>query len=524
MKLFNLARMINICCGIIIVLVAVTIACCEASSADTLPGNSLLARSLGVLTLIAICLFTALLNRAIIRPLKRTQKSVQLLASGNLITNETRRPSISIEFNELQAAIDKIADNFHHTVKNVWATSGTLALAGKGFIVTSSTLAENANELTMHSSSVAASTEEISVNLDGVASAADQTSTSVNTVVSAVEELSTSLSEVANNCIQAAEVAEKADEEAKLAGETMSRLDGSAQDIDKVLDSIKAIADQTNLLALNATIEAASAGEAGKGFAVVANEVKELAKQTAQSTDEISVLILQMQENTGSAVNAISSIGKVIGKVKTFTETIATTVEEQSATTSEIANSISGTSHAACEIASNVQEASTGAAEVSRGVLAVKDAANVTTVEAQATKLTASELVTLADKTRNLIGKYNIETEKFDIAAVKFAHMQWRIKLESILRGVMALRPEEVASHHECAFGKWYFGDEGQSLDHYPEFQTVGRYHEQVHSIARQIVELVENENMNEAQAKFTEFEAVRKNLFNSLDELYWTD
>ena len=76
-----------------------------------------------------------------------------------------------------------------------------------------------------------------------------------------------------------------------------------AQSISKVTEVITEISEQTNLLALNATIEAARAGEAGKGFAVVANEIKELAKQTAEATKEIKTKIEGIQTSTSDIVS-----------------------------------------------------------------------------------------------------------------------------------------------------------------------------------------------------------------------------
>ena len=69
------------------------------------------------------------------------------------------------------------------------------------------------------------------------------------------------------------------------------------------------------MLALNAAIEAAGAGEAGKGFAVVANEVKELAKQTAEATEEIAQQIQDMQGNMADAVSAVETINSVIEEI-----------------------------------------------------------------------------------------------------------------------------------------------------------------------------------------------------------------
>jgi methyl-accepting chemotaxis protein len=95
----------------------------------------------------------------------------------------------------------------------------------------------------------------------------------------------------------------------------MRRLDGSSSEIGEVLRLIQTIAEQTNLLALNATIEAARAGEAGKGFAVVANEVKELAKQTADATESIGAKVVSMQQDTSAAVTSIKQFGEIIQEV-----------------------------------------------------------------------------------------------------------------------------------------------------------------------------------------------------------------
>ena len=50
------------------------------------------------------------------------------------------------------------------------------------------------------------------------------------------------------------------------------------------------ITSQVNILALNATIEAARAGDAGRGFAVVATEVKNLARQAADTSKELGAI------------------------------------------------------------------------------------------------------------------------------------------------------------------------------------------------------------------------------------------
>lgn len=72
--------------------------------------------------------------------------------------------------------------------------------------------------------------------------------------------------------------------------DTTEKLGKEAEEIGKIIDTIKSITDQTNILALNAAIEAARAGEFGKGFSVVADGIRKLAENNNQSAKMIESL------------------------------------------------------------------------------------------------------------------------------------------------------------------------------------------------------------------------------------------
>jgi methyl-accepting chemotaxis protein len=220
--------------------------------------------------------------------------------------------------------------------------------------------------------------------------------------------MSSSLNEVAKNCQKESQIAANANNQAKSTRDLMERLGVSSKEIGKVIEVINDIADQTNLLALNATIEAASAVEAGNGFAVVANEVKELAKQTAQATDQIGRQIEEMQNNTGNAVAAIEEITKIIEEINSISNTIVAAVEEQSATVNEIAKSVGGASQAATEIAKNVGESAKGLIEVSSNIQGVNKAATDTASGIGQIKQSAQDLAALASGLQKIVGQFKI--------------------------------------------------------------------------------------------------------------------
>jgi methyl-accepting chemotaxis protein len=201
---------------------------------------------------------------------------------------------------------------------------------------------------------VAATAEEMSASAGRTGAAAKTAATAATralanaqTVASAAEQLAASIREIGSQVHQSSAVVGRAVTAGSEARARIEALNERVGLIGSVADMIREIAARTNLLALNASIEAARAGDAGKGFAVVASEVKQLATQTARSTQEISVHIAGVLTATGASVASVREIEQTIGAINAIAGSIAAAVEEQGVATAEIARSVSETAAAA---------------------------------------------------------------------------------------------------------------------------------------------------------------------------------
>ncbi|MDO9712193.1 methyl-accepting chemotaxis protein [Paracraurococcus lichenis] len=206
--------------------------------------------------------------------------------------------------------------------------------------------------------------------------AANQTLHTAEEVAAAADQLTSSVAEITQQVVKTRRVATTAVEAGREAQASIAALSQQAENIGQVARMIADVAGQTNLLALNATIEAARAGEGGKGFAVVASEVKQLATQTARSTEEINRQISAVQQATMAAAKAVGHIATTIGEMESITTSVAAAVEQQSASTSEIARSMTAAAAAAKLMSaqtSNVQQAAQDADAQAGAVQQISD-------------------------------------------------------------------------------------------------------------------------------------------------------
>jgi methyl-accepting chemotaxis protein len=218
-----------------------------------------------------------------------------------------------------------------------------------------------------------ASAQRTGASIASASSAADQALSNARTVEGAAGRLSGSIRAIAGQVEHSTAVVARAVEAGRSTREKIAILHDQVARIGAVADMIGEIAAKTNLLALNATIEAARAGEAGKGFAVVASEVKQLANQTARSTEEIARHLGEVRAATGESVAAVEQIESTITEINAIAGSIAEAVEQQGAATAEIACSVTDTASAAHAMTDRISEVSTEANETGRRATKLRD-------------------------------------------------------------------------------------------------------------------------------------------------------
>ncbi|MBF0295062.1 MAG: bacteriohemerythrin [Magnetococcales bacterium] len=476
-------------------------------------------------------------------------------------------------FKQLEGAVAKIRDD----VGGASGHLGEVSTATEQLSVDIGTIAAAAEEASQNVTTMASAAEEMTANLSSVNNSLQDVNNSASSVASAVEEMTATLDEVRKRCLSASQESDRATRQIQDTLEVMDKLSLSAEEIGRFIELINQIADQTNMLALNASIEAAGAGEAGKGFAVVANEVKELARQTADATHLIAEQVRQIQDNTREVDSATREVAQIVGNINHSNQEITTAVDEQSLAIQEIAKALSAVTLASEDVTRNAMELQQAADEVSRAASEAAAGANEiarsssnAAVSAQSVlernreaselvqsifgethvaSATAEEVLQHVETANRMAGymsvsvhtftilidvvqgamealrasqiSYVTAAKTFDTRMVKEGHLAWLRRLEEASSGRVAVRIEDAGDFRGCAFGKWYFGEGQQAFGQDPLFVETGAVHEQVHKTAVEVLTKVAAGEREEGKSALDRFRDLRGRLFVLLDRLY---
>ncbi|TVQ08999.1 MAG: GAF domain-containing protein [Leptolyngbya sp. DLM2.Bin27] len=253
---------------------------------------------------------------------------VQLIEQTRNLAEEQRQIKEGLQRSALQLLIDVDPVSQGNLTVRAKVTEDEIGTLADSYNATIANLRKIVVQVQDASRQVADTTDTNQTSVRTLAVSANQQATDMLAALDRVQEMSSSVQLVATNAEKAEAAVLQAEQTVAQGDDAMNRtvegimairetvadtakkvkrLGESSQKISNVVNLISGFAAQTNMLALNASIEASRAGEGGKGFAVVAEEVRELARQSAEATTEIEKLVASIQTETNAVVTAMET-------------------------------------------------------------------------------------------------------------------------------------------------------------------------------------------------------------------------
>ena len=239
--------------------------------------------------------------------------------------------------------------NTRNTLSLVVALSVLGALA-MGILLSASIgkgLTRVIDALTAGSGQISSASGQVSQSSQSLAGGASEQASTLQESTASLERLASMTKQNSDNARQADQMAGEARREAEGSrtamdrmGQAIGKIKDSADQTAKIIKTIDEIAFQTNLLALNAAVEAARAGDAGKGFAVVAEEVRNLARRSAEAAKSTADLIDGSQRNAEQGVAVSKEVGEILSRIVGKVQKVAQIIADVSAASDEQAKGI----------------------------------------------------------------------------------------------------------------------------------------------------------------------------------------
>jgi len=259
-------------------------------------------------------------------------------------------------------------------------------------------LASGSEEVDYASNQLSEASQEMAEGASEQAASLEQTSSSLEEMSAQIKQTAQNAGEAENSMREAQPLVDGGVSAMKRMNQAMKEIQESSMETSKIIKTIDEIAFQTNLLALNAAVEAARAGEAGKGFAVVAEEVRNLARRSAEAAKNTSELIAKSQNSSDKGTSVAEEVSLNLTKIAESVSDVSTLVVEISAASREQATGIEEMNSVMSEMDKAVQSNASGSEETA-------SAAEELTSQASELKLMVGELV-------SLVGEENAKIKK----------------------------------------------------------------------------------------------------------------
>ena len=279
---------------------------------------------LSVVVILVALAFTAVMSLSIAKALKHMIKLFGKVADCDLAEwNEGKGIRRSDEIGVMMQGITKLRKSLSDIIKNI-QNSASILIGSADELEHTAELTSNdsdkldtaVSEISRGAVSQAEETEEAMEDTKHMGEIIGQMVDDISDMAQSASEMGKAGTEASSILSELSEYTEKTTKAVDTIAEQINMTNTSAQEIQRAVEMITAIADETNLLSLNASIEAARAGEQGRGFAVVASQIQKLAEQSAESAQQITYIVGNLLHDAETTAETMEDVVDIVDSQK----------------------------------------------------------------------------------------------------------------------------------------------------------------------------------------------------------------